>query len=376
QIQDINPRYPNYKITFSPHIYLSSSEISTTKHHYHQATMAPKTLGAKRPKETGGWVYTTPAASKSGQEKSVIASGYPWVSISTLYKDEQPLGFHSHHSDNTHLIIKGETTFHQRGALPDRAAKFKAIAALKPLKINTKLANSSSSSITSRILCYSSSEDEDAKDEYSNAFDPENDDANLESHPHHSMTGVVSYGDTIPVKKGVAYGATVVGGRDGMAKFIEGHEVLSPTTRDRLLVRGDIKWEVGAKHVGEVQKEVKEQGNVTEEVLMGREVPVGGSGEVVEAEERVRKVLCVDSEDEVDENLETGTEVESQSEKEEEAKRKIGEKGKKGEGVDSAELGRRIKEVVNKMREVVSAKGHTNVSESASQGSDAATEAQ
>lgn len=52
---------------------------------------------------------------------------------------------------------------------------------------------------------------------------------------------------------------------------------MSPSTRDRFLVRGDIKWVAGGEHEGLVQKKVLEEGDVTGRVLEGM-VQWGGTG--------------------------------------------------------------------------------------------------
>jgi len=51
--------------------------------------------------------------------------------------------------------------------------------------------------------------------------------------------------------------------------FVEGHECLSPTTRDRFIVREDIKWdpEANATQVGKVMDMVAAEGDVTKKVL-------------------------------------------------------------------------------------------------------------
>jgi hypothetical protein len=59
-----------------------------------------------------------------------------------------------------------------------------------------------------------------------------------------------------------------------LCSFVEGHECLSPTTRDRFIVRKDVKWDAKAKasSVGEVSDEVAAEGNVTKKVLAGQKV--------------------------------------------------------------------------------------------------------
>lgn len=51
-------------------------------------------------------------------------------------------------------------------------------------------------------------------------------------------------------------------------RFVEGHSVLSPTTRDRFILRGKIRWNegVGSQETGKVMREVREEGDVSEMV--------------------------------------------------------------------------------------------------------------
>jgi len=69
------------------------------------------------------------------------------------------------------------------------------------------------------------------------------------------------------VQKGETYQAAL--SKCDTCSFVEGHECLSPTTRDRFIVRKDIKWGMvtNANRVGEVTDEVAAEGVVTERVL-------------------------------------------------------------------------------------------------------------
>ncbi len=51
--------------------------------------------------------------------------------------------------------------------------------------------------------------------------------------------------------------------------FVEGHEVLSPTTRDRFISRGNIKWDADAAvdSVGPVDRDVVKEGDLSERAL-------------------------------------------------------------------------------------------------------------
>lgn len=53
---------------------------------------------------------------------------------------------------------------------------------------------------------------------------------------------------------------------DKRTEFIEGHMVLSPTTRDRMIARNDIKWDLTKDHVAKVDEQVAADGDVTEAV--------------------------------------------------------------------------------------------------------------
>ncbi|KUJ17399.1 uncharacterized protein LY89DRAFT_733252 [Mollisia scopiformis] len=67
--------------------------------------MAPKKLSTKKkPKETGGWIYTTPSTCKG---KSTPFNSYAY--------------------NTTHYIIKGELTFQREGVLPVRGSKRKPV---------------------------------------------------------------------------------------------------------------------------------------------------------------------------------------------------------------------------------------------------------
>ncbi|KAF4636857.1 hypothetical protein G7Y89_g1221 [Cudoniella acicularis] len=68
----------------------------------------------------GGWVCPRNGRSLSKEENYVRKQGFPWVSTSTIVK-ENPLGRHTYQSENTHLVIIGQIEFH----LDDRTARQK-----------------------------------------------------------------------------------------------------------------------------------------------------------------------------------------------------------------------------------------------------------
>ncbi len=62
---------------------------------------------------------------------------------------------------------------------------------------------------------------------------------------------------------------------------------MSPMTRDRFIVRKDIKWDANAKAhaVGEVMDAVVAEGNVTEQVLAGQKAREKNAKAMVEEED-------------------------------------------------------------------------------------------
>lgn len=71
------------------------------------------------------------------------------------------------------------------------------------------------------------------------------------------MAGV---GDIVDVNPHYKHAAKILDDCD----FVEGHRCLSPTTRDRFLDWGTIKWDPAAKrHVGPVSQVVGDEGDVT-----------------------------------------------------------------------------------------------------------------
>jgi hypothetical protein len=63
---------------------------------------------------------------------------------------------------------------------------------------------------------------------------------------------------------GERYGAKIVIKCD----FVEGHRCLSPTTRDRFLLRRTIKWSSNEGYAGPVCSGVEEEGDVTARVIV------------------------------------------------------------------------------------------------------------
>jgi hypothetical protein len=199
------------------------------KHHCHPATLAmpPEENTEKK----GGWVY---AIKPTLDEKTVIKSGFPWVSTSkvTTYflpfpsppapaaphltsstLRENPLGYHSHNSRNTHLVLTGKIAFFHPGS-PRRA--------LPP-----------------------------------NLSIPD-------TRTHETTAGICERGyGLFTAKAGEVYRAELVECRE--CQFVEGHEELSPTTRDRFISRGKIRWDDRAEQgsVGKMSREVADAGDVT-----------------------------------------------------------------------------------------------------------------
>jgi hypothetical protein len=65
----------------------------TSQNHFHSKilTMPPKnTTERKSPRTTGGWVYATKLTK---EEEHVRQEGFPWVSISTIKKQDTQLFF-------------------------------------------------------------------------------------------------------------------------------------------------------------------------------------------------------------------------------------------------------------------------------------------
>lgn len=76
---------------------------------------------------------------------------------------------------------------------------------------------------------------------------------------------IVTQGSRADLEALVSYGGDAI---NGDCEFVEGHMVLSPSTRDRFFHRGDIYWEENANgHAYRVSDEVQVQGNVTEILL-------------------------------------------------------------------------------------------------------------
>lgn len=170
-----------------------------------------------------GYVY---ARSLSAEEWEVTRwefGRYPWATTSTLgrYVPSQLinsnsrtnthlssgriLGCHSHHSRNTHFIVQGRVRFY--------------------LNCDT------------------------------NRIDRSNPECTI---------AVGSTRRHFDVQPGLNYLA-IAGNEHSEARFVEGHEILSPTTRDRFLDRGDIVWSETRDHEGPVSQEVRIQGRVTRE---------------------------------------------------------------------------------------------------------------
>ncbi|KAI9047203.1 hypothetical protein LZ554_008657 [Drepanopeziza brunnea f. sp. 'monogermtubi'] len=151
----------------------------------------------------GGWVYNGGQQSLTREEKIVMGRGYPWVSISKVEKGIC-LGYHKHHSENTHLVLTGEISIYQQ------------------------------------------------------YLDGEN--------PIPKSNRLLHKGGIADMKANMAYGATTT--RKGGSTFVEGHKVLSPTTRNRYITRGTIVWDDEVDdHPYPVDDDVRREGNVTEEVF-------------------------------------------------------------------------------------------------------------
>jgi hypothetical protein len=71
-------------------------------------------------------------------------------------------------------------------------------------------------------------------------------------------------GQRIDLKPLEVYGGEPQGGD---CDFVEGHSILSPTTRDRLIKRGTIVWSATKPHAGPVQRQVELDGDVTAKVI-------------------------------------------------------------------------------------------------------------
>lgn len=86
----------------------------------------------------------------------------------------------------------------------------------------------------------------------------------------HGESGLLQRNDTRNIKPNVSYGVELTRGAQGT--FVEGHKVLSPTTRDRYLARDTIIWDDEvADHPYPVDDDVRREGKVTKEELAERE---------------------------------------------------------------------------------------------------------
>jgi hypothetical protein len=135
----------------------------------------------------------------------------------------EPLGYHSHHSLNTHLVLTGRIAFFKKN--PDLAPPISSAhpPPRRSFHINPPVSGS----------------DQD-------------------------ISGLCDkYSGLITVKEGVVYRA---GLETEECRFVEGHSVLSPTTRGRLILRGNIRWDdsVGTEDTGKVMREVREEGDVSD----------------------------------------------------------------------------------------------------------------
>ncbi len=87
------------------------------------------------------------------------------------------------------------------------------------------------------------------------------------------------------------YGARVLEAPE--SRFVEGHRVLSPNTRDRFIIRNTIKWSDDVEdHPWEVDDDVQAEGNVTEKVWVAHWYelanPKNPDGKMVDSKEMTK----------------------------------------------------------------------------------------